>query len=73
MKLSKLAEALSEGWYAYRTTLSAKPRHKTMMYYQGDRPRYPFTGDIWVLHPGTQTFVWTGFRWKEIEHNARFK
>jgi hypothetical protein len=42
------------------------------MYYQPHKPKVPLFGDVWVVHPGTRTYYWTGLRWKEIEYNKRF-
>lgn len=73
-KLSKkFAGAVAEGWYAFRTTLSAKPRDKTTHYYQNSEPKNVHRGDVWVTDPNRLTFIWTGHRWKEIKFSARFE
>lgn len=72
MKLSKFAEALAEGWHAYRVTLSAEPRDKTRMHFTTHRPTNPARGDVWIIQGTTKTYIYTGFRWREIKYSARF-
>ncbi|UDL16757.1 hypothetical protein SEA_ATUIN_64 [Arthrobacter phage Atuin] len=69
MKLGKnIAEALTEGWRAFRATLSVESPKPYNTYYTNYEPSGNLQkGDIWITDPDKFVYIYNGRRWKELK------